>query len=81
MKSSRDRWFERLHSERERRLYAKLLINGQNPREAFIATLAVIGERLCAAPDFVEPSEAQKKQWWREIDALFRELFPHRYGR
>jgi hypothetical protein len=70
-----------LQGEQDRRLYAELLIDGQDPREAFMAKLAEIGERLCAAPYYVEPSEAQKKQWGREIDAFFRKRFPQRYGR
>jgi hypothetical protein len=81
MKTARDRWFEQLHTERERRLAATLMVDGQDPREAFVARLEVIGERLRAAPDFVEPSEAQKREWGKEIDAFFRKRFPHRYGR
>jgi hypothetical protein len=81
MISARDRWFERLHTERERRLYAELLIDGRDPREALMATLALIGERLRTGPGYVEPSEAQKKQWGREIDGFFRKRFPHRYVR
>jgi hypothetical protein len=74
MKSARDRWFEQLHAERERRLATTLMVDGQDPREAFMARLAVIGERLCTVPDYVDPSEAQKKQWRREIDAFFSPL-------
>jgi hypothetical protein len=81
MKTARDRWFEQLHAERERRCEAELMIDGRDPREAFMATLALIGQRLCAAPDYVEPSEAQKKQWGKELDAWFRERFPQRYER
>jgi hypothetical protein len=81
MKSARERWFERLHAERERRLAAALMVDGQDPREAFMARLVVIGERLRSAPGYVEPSEAQKNQWGKEIDAFFRKRFPGRYGR
>jgi hypothetical protein len=81
MKSSRERWFERLRAERERRREAALMVDGQNPREAFVARLTLIGERLRSSPDFVEPTADQKKQWRKEIDALFGKLFPGRYGR
>jgi hypothetical protein len=81
MKSARDRWFDQLQTEQDRRRYAELLIDGRDPREAFIATLGVIGERLVTAPGYVEPSEAEKKQWGQELDVLFRELFPQRYKR
>jgi hypothetical protein len=55
MQSARDRWFERLHAERERRRYAALMVGGRNPREAFMETLALMGQplgggtRLCRA--------------------------------
>jgi hypothetical protein len=76
MKSARDRWFERLYAERERRRDAALMTDGRSPREAFIEKLTVIGERLKSAPDFVEPDEEQHREMAREVDAWFRIRFP-----
>jgi hypothetical protein len=77
MQSSRDRWFTRLHAERERRRDAALMIDGRNPREVFIERLARIGERLAAAPDYVEPDEQERKELAREVTAWFKERFPN----
>ena len=78
MQSARDRWFERLHAERERRRYAALMVGGRNPREAFMETLALMGQRLAAAPDYVEPTPAEKARMGQKVDAWFRD---HGYGR
>jgi hypothetical protein len=47
MKSARDRWFEMLAAERDRRLYADS--DGRNPREALEAELRAVAERLAVA--------------------------------
>jgi hypothetical protein len=39
MKSARDRWFEMLAAERDRRSYPELLIDGRTPREALLEKL------------------------------------------
>jgi hypothetical protein len=68
----RRRWLEVLRSELERREEAEA---GGERRERLIAELQarldVIAERFRAAPDYVEPSEAQKVQWRKELDAFF----------
>jgi hypothetical protein len=38
----------------------------------FQAQLDLIADRLRSDPNFVEPSEAQKAQWGKELDAYFR---------
>jgi hypothetical protein len=62
MKTSRERWFEQLHAARERRRAVELQIDGRAPREAFMATLADIAERMLTQ-GFVEPSAGHKVQW------------------
>jgi hypothetical protein len=69
VKSARERWFERLRAEPERRSDAELLIDGQHPREALLAKLEEMNLRLRADPDFVEPGS-------RGIDHWLRERFP-----
>jgi hypothetical protein len=60
MKSARDRWFEMLAAERDRRLYADS--DGRNPREALEDELRAIAERLAVAegPLLEDASIAQR---------------------
>jgi hypothetical protein len=78
MQSARDRWFEQLRIERERRRDAALMVDGRNPREAFIERLKLIGERLAADPDYEPLSPEELKESSRQIGILFRDLG---YGR
>jgi hypothetical protein len=44
--------------------------------EWLLAELDEMEQRLRADPNFVEPSDAQKAQWGRELDAWFRSYAP-----
>jgi hypothetical protein len=62
MKSARDRWFAMLAAERERRVYAELLVDGRDPHEALDTELRAIAERLAVAegPLLEDASIAQR---------------------
>jgi hypothetical protein len=45
-----------------------------------LLTLAAMGERMRAAPDFVESSEAENAQAMVEIETLYRERGYGRHG-
>jgi hypothetical protein len=69
MKSARERWFERLHAERDRRRDAELMVDGRNPRELLLEQLSVMGARLRSDPNFVEPGEAEDRlleRWFKQ---------------
>jgi hypothetical protein len=72
----RRRWLDVLRAERSRREEGE---DGGARRARVIAELQaqldVIAERLRAAPDYVEPSDAQKAQWRRELDAFFKQNY------
>jgi hypothetical protein len=75
MKSARDRWFEMLAAERDRRSYGEeLLIDGQTPIEALLAKLDQMEERLRGTPDFVEPTPEEAAENSRYIDQWFKEF-------
>jgi hypothetical protein len=80
MKSARDRWFERLHAERERRRDTALMVDGRNPREVLAETLTLMGQRLASAPGFVEWTEAEQAKHAASLDKWFRDR-DHGYGR
>jgi hypothetical protein len=68
----RQRWLEVLRAELASREEAE----GGELREqriaAFRVQLNVIAERLRSAPGYVEPTDAEKAQWRKELDAWFR---------
>ena len=74
-KKLRQRWLEVLRAELDRRDQE----DGGASRERRIAELQaqldVMAERIRAAPDYVEPSEAQKAQWGRALDAWFAQHY------
>jgi hypothetical protein len=72
MKSARDRWFEMLAAERDRRHYAELLVDGIDPRAALLETLAGMHERLVANPNFMVDQEELS----RSVDLWFKKRFP-----
>jgi hypothetical protein len=74
MKSARDRWFEMLAAERDRRSYPELLIDGLTPIDALLAKLDQMGERLRAEPGFVEPGPEESAQHRRAIDQFFKDF-------
>jgi hypothetical protein len=69
----RRRWIEVLRSELASREEAD---EGGERREqliaAFQAQLDLIAERMRSAPGYVEPSDAEKAQWRKELGAYFR---------
>jgi hypothetical protein len=73
----RAQWFAEIEAEIERRRAAAFEAEGGDATEKLLAQLDAMAERLRAAPDYVEPSDAQKTQWGEELDAWFRD---HGYG-
>jgi hypothetical protein len=77
----RRRWLDVLRTELVRREEGE---DGAARREGLIAELQdrldLIAERIRAAPDYVEPSDAQKAQWGRELDIWFRQNYGGRRG-
>jgi hypothetical protein len=61
-----ERWLELLQEERDRRQK----IDGSDPgaRERLLEKLAVMGERLRAAPGWIEPTPAEKAHCAQELD-------------
>jgi hypothetical protein len=78
MKSARERWFERLHAERDRRRDAELMVDGRDPREVLLAELALMRERMMADPHFEPPTPEEAEESSRQLDIWFRD---HGYGR
>jgi hypothetical protein len=72
MKSARDRWFEMLAAELDRRHYGELLVDGRDPREALLVTLATMRERMMADPHF-EPPDPEESN--RVLDKWFKKRF------
>jgi hypothetical protein len=80
MSNDRQRWLDLLpcsRAEIARRRAAAFEAEGGDATEKLLVQLDAMAERLRAAPDYVEPSEAQKAQWGQELDAWFRN---HGYG-
>jgi hypothetical protein len=78
MQSARERRFERLSIERERRRNAALMVDGRDPREALLAELEEMGRRLRADPNWREPTPEETEESSRKLDMWFRE---RGYGR
>jgi hypothetical protein len=76
MKSARERWFERLYAERERRRDGELQTDGRYPRETLLETLAQMRERLAPAGFTLSPADAAES--CQQLDRWFRD---HGYGR
>jgi hypothetical protein len=70
-------WTDAIAVEIERRRAAAFEAEGGDATEKLLTQLDAMAERLRAAPDWIEPSEAQKAQWGQELDAWFRD---HGYG-
>lgn len=70
----RSAWLQGVENEIERRRQATIEAAGGDPRQQLLLTLAAMGERMRAAPDFVESSEAENEQAMVEIEARFAEL-------
>jgi hypothetical protein len=70
----RRRWLEVLRAELAHREEGE---DSGARREQLIAglqaQLEVIAERMCAVPGYIEPSDAEKTQWSRELKAWFRD--------
>jgi hypothetical protein len=77
----RRRWIEVLRAELAHREDGE---DGAARRERLIAELQarldVIATRFQSAPDYVEPTEAQKAQWRKELDAWFAQNYGARRG-
>jgi hypothetical protein len=76
----RSAWLQGVENEIERRRQATIEAAGGDPRQQLLLTLAAMGERMRAAPDFVESSEAENAQAMVEIETLSRERGYGRHG-
>ena len=74
----RTRWITLLEAEIARRHAETLEAAGGDPRQQLLAVLEQMGQRLRAAPDWVEPTPDEQAQSARALDVWFRE---HGYGR
>jgi hypothetical protein len=74
MQSARERWFERLHAERERRRDSEFLVDGRDPREVLLAELDEMGQRMRAHPHY-EPPDPE------ESSRILKKWFKERFGR
>jgi len=74
----RAQWLAEIDAEIERRRAAALEAAGGDPREPLLAVLEQMGQRLRAAPDWVEPTPDEQAQSACALDVWFRE---HGYGR
>ena len=81
----RSAWLADLDAEIERRRATALEAAGGDPREQLLAVLEQMGQRMRAAPDWVEPTPDEQAQSARALDVWFREhrlrpLSLHRFG-
>jgi hypothetical protein len=74
----RQEWLAKIEAEIERRKAAKFEAAGGDPRAWLTAKLEEMGQRMRAAPDWVEPTPDEQAQSARALDVWFRE---HGYGR
>jgi hypothetical protein len=74
----RQEWLAKIEAEIKRRQAAKFEAAGGDPRQQLLDKLAEMGERMRAAPDWVEPTPDEQAQSARALDVWFRE---HGYGR
>jgi hypothetical protein len=62
-------WLAEIDAEIERRRDAAMTTDSGDPRAVLLAQLAVMGERLRADPNFVEPGEAEDRlleRWFKQ---------------
>jgi hypothetical protein len=70
-------WLADIEAEIERRRAAKVDESGDDPRQWFMNKLKEMGSRMRAAPDYVEPTAAEKA----ESAAFLDKWFDEHYGR
>ena len=68
----RDQFLALLDQEIERRRHAELVAVGSDPRQCVIQTLAEMGQRMQASPEWREPSPAKQRGSTRAIEAWFK---------